>query len=39
MEQLTGVELSAPLVNPQQMLLQACIKLAQNENLQHELEF
>ena len=38
MEQLTGVELSAPLVSPQQMMLQACIKTAQMAITQHEVE-
>ena len=38
MEQLTCIELSAPIVSPQQMMLQACIKTAQNATKQHELE-
>ena len=38
MEQLTGIELSAPIVSPQQMMLQACIKTVQNATKQHELE-
>ena len=38
MEQLTGVELSAPIVSPQQMMLAACIKTVQNATIQHELE-
>ena len=38
MEHLTGIELSAPIVSPQQMMLQACIKTVQNATKQHELE-
>ena len=38
MEQLTGIELSVPIVSPQHMMLQVCIKTAQNAIAQHELE-